>query len=187
MWVSWLMMLLLLRPVAAARTEVKPGCQDKCGDVSVPYPFGIGEESCAMNDDFFLNCTSGAELLFGNIPVRNISQLNGTVTVGIRAAFDCYSGTGNSTDKSYRSIDLGSGPFMFSDTQNAFTAIGCDTFAQVTNKDRTYGAACLSICTENVNMSDGNPCSGSGCCQTSIPKGLKSLDISSSILVDLPS
>jgi hypothetical protein len=27
-------------------------------------------------------------------------------------------------------------------------------------------------------MSDGNPCSGSGCCQSSIPKGLKSLDIS---------
>jgi hypothetical protein len=29
-------------------------------------------------------------------------------------------------------------------------------------------------------MSDGNPCSGSGCCQTSIPKGLKSLNISTS-------
>jgi hypothetical protein len=27
-------------------------------------------------------------------------------------------------------------------------------------------------------MSDENPCSGSGCCQSSIPKGLKSLDIS---------
>ncbi|KAJ6920355.1 hypothetical protein NC651_014066 [Populus alba x Populus x berolinensis] len=27
-------------------------------------------------------------------------------------------------------------------------------------------------------MSDGNPCTGSGCCQTSIPKGLKSLNIS---------
>jgi hypothetical protein len=30
-------------------------------------------------------------------------------------------------------------------------------------------------------MSDGNPCSGSGCCQTSIPKGLKSLKISTSL------
>ncbi|KAJ6708181.1 hypothetical protein OIU85_028456 [Salix viminalis] len=27
-------------------------------------------------------------------------------------------------------------------------------------------------------MSDANPCSGSGCCQTSIPKGLKSLNYS---------
>jgi hypothetical protein len=45
----------------------------------------------------------------------------------------------------------------------------------MTNNEFTYGAACLSLCTEDVNMSDGNPCSGSGCCQTSIPKGLKSL------------
>ncbi|XP_034928816.1 wall-associated receptor kinase 2 [Populus alba] len=180
MWVFLLMMSLLLWPVAAAtaRSDVKPGCQDKCGNVSVPYPFGILERSCAMNDDFFLKCISGAELLIGNIPVRKISQLNGTVTVGVYTASDCYNETARKRAKS--SVTLGSGPFMFSDTQNVFTAIGCDTSAQVTNKDRTYGAACLSICTENVNMSDGNPCSGSGCCQTSIPKGLKSLNISTS-------
>ena len=183
MCVSWLMMLLLLRPVAAARTDAKPGCQDKCGNVSVPYPFGIGERSCAMSKHFYLNCSSNdeghPELFFGrNMPARNISVLEGTVTVGIEAAFDCYNKTGDITDDFTQHIRLGSGPFMFSDTRNVFTAIGCDTFAQVTNKDRTYGAACLSICTENVNMSDGNPCSGSGCCQTSIPKGLKSLNIS---------
>uniref|UniRef100_A0A2K1R4F8 Protein kinase domain-containing protein n=1 Tax=Populus trichocarpa TaxID=3694 RepID=A0A2K1R4F8_POPTR len=69
---------------------------------------------------------------------------------------------------------------MFSDTLNVFTGIGCDTSAQVINKDRTYGAACLSICTENVSLLENNPCSGSGCCQTSIPRGLKSLNISTS-------
>ncbi|KAI5592631.1 hypothetical protein BDE02_04G166100 [Populus trichocarpa] len=96
MWVFLLMMSLLLCPVAAstARPDVKPGCQDKCGDVSVPYPFGIGEQSCAMNKPFFLNCTSGTdgqpELLIGTIRVHNISVLEGTVTVGIYAAFDCY-------------------------------------------------------------------------------------------------
>ncbi|KAF9684640.1 hypothetical protein SADUNF_Sadunf04G0139700 [Salix dunnii] len=72
-------------------------------------------------------------------------------------------------------MTLGSGPFMFSHTRNIFTAIGCDTLAGVTNYESTYGAACLSLCTEYVEMSDENPCSGSGCCKTSIPKGLKSL------------
>jgi hypothetical protein len=188
MWVFLLMMSLLLCPVAAstARTDVKPRCQDKCGDVSVPYPFGIGEESCAMNDDFFLNCTSGAdgqpELLFGNIPVHNISVLEGTITVGVYTAFACYDKTGSRTDNYPQSFTLGSGPFTLSDTRNVVTVIGCDTYAWMTNYEFTYGAACLSLCTEDVNTSDGNPCSGSGCCQTSIPKGLKSLNYSLSSL-----
>ncbi|KAF9684631.1 hypothetical protein SADUNF_Sadunf04G0138600 [Salix dunnii] len=146
---------------------------------NVPYPFGILEPSCAMNDDFFLNCTSNdeghPELLYAaNMPISNI-ELEGTVNVGIYAAFSCYNKTGIQTDYYRQSITLGSGPFMISNTRNILTAIGCDTLAQVTNYEFTYGAASLSICTENVEMSDENPCSGSGCCQTSIPKGLKSL------------
>ncbi|KAG5248075.1 wall-associated receptor kinase [Salix suchowensis] len=184
MWVSWLMMLLSLCSVAAstARPDAKPGCQEKCGNVSVPYPFGILEPSCAMNDNFFLNCSSNdeghPELLFGtNMPISNISELEGTVTVGIDAAFSCYNKSEIETDSFSQSITL-AGPFMFSNTRNIFTAIGCDTFGLVTNSGFNYGAACLSLCTENVEMSDENPCSGSGCCQTSIPKGLKSLSYS---------
>jgi hypothetical protein len=184
MWVFLLMMSLLLCPVAASteRPDVKPAsCQDKCGNVSVPYPFGIGEESCAMNDDFFLNCSSNdeghTELLFGTIPVHNISVLEGTFSAGnIDAAFKCYNQLGIQTDFFSMTLSLGSGPFTISDTRNVFTVIGCDTYAWMTNYEFTYGAACLSLCTEDVNMSDGNPCSGSGCCQISIPKGLKSLD-----------
>jgi len=173
------MMLLLLWPVEAARPDVKPDCQEKCGNVSVPYPFGIGERSCAMNKHFFLNCSSNDELWFGrNMPVHNISQLEGTVTLGIDAAFKCYNKAGIQTESFPQSMTLGSGPFMFSHLRNIFTAIGCDTFARVSNYEFTYGAACLSLCTKYENMSDENPCSGSGCCQSSIPKGLKSLDIS---------
>ncbi|KAJ6765708.1 hypothetical protein OIU79_021815 [Salix purpurea] len=178
MWVSWLMMLLSLWPVASS--DAKPGCQEKCGNVSVPYPFGILEPSCAMNKHFFLNCTSNdeshPELLFGNMPISDISELEGTFTVGIHAAFNCYDKKGIETNSSSRwRITLGSGPFMISNTRNIFTAIGCDTSARVINFEFTYGATCLSLCTEYVEMSDANPCSGSGCCQTSIPKGLKSL------------
>ncbi|KAF9684637.1 hypothetical protein SADUNF_Sadunf04G0139300 [Salix dunnii] len=184
MWVFLLMMLLLLWPVAAstARSYVKPGCQEKCGNVRVPYPFGILEKSCAMNNHFFLNCTSKdedhPELLFGNMPISDISELEGTLTVGIPAAFNCYDKKGIETNYSSQSTTLGSGPFMFSNTLNIFTAIGCDTDGQVTNYEFTYGAGCLSICTQYVEMSDSNPCSGSGCCQTSIPKGLNSLTYS---------
>ncbi|CAK7329232.1 unnamed protein product [Dovyalis caffra] len=185
MQVSWLMMLFLSWPITAATAgpDVKPGCQEKCGNVSVPYPFGIGVSKCAMNTHFFLNCTNNTEghpeLWLGrNILARNISVLEGTITVSIFTAFDYYNKIEEKTHSFSQSVSLGSGPFMFSDTRNIFTAIGCDTVAAVTNEESTYGAACMSLCTEYVNMSDANPCSGSGCCQTSIPKGLKSLDIS---------
>ncbi|KAK8510592.1 hypothetical protein V6N13_110099 [Hibiscus sabdariffa] len=31
------------------------GCQDKCGDVSIPYPFGT-TPSCYLNDNFSITC-----------------------------------------------------------------------------------------------------------------------------------
>ncbi|KAB5514813.1 hypothetical protein DKX38_028719 [Salix brachista] len=115
MWVFLLMVLLSLWPVAVstARSDVKPCCQEKCGNVSVPYPFVILKPSCAMNDYFFLSCTSNDE-----------------------------------------------GPYMLSYTRNIFTATGCDTKARVTSFESTYGAGCLSSCTEYVEMTDENPCSG---------------------------
>ncbi|KAJ6673075.1 WALL-ASSOCIATED RECEPTOR KINASE 2-LIKE [Salix viminalis] len=189
MWVFLPMVVLSLWPVAAstARSAAKPGCQEKCGNVSVPYPFGILEPSCAMNDNFFLNCTSNdeghPELYVGDMTTDASSQsisnieLEGTVTVRIAAAFSCYNKTGIETKSFKQSINLGSGPFMLSDTRNIFTATGCDTKAWVNyiTYESTYGAGCLSSCTEYVEMTDENPCSGSGCCQTSIPKGIKSL------------
>lgn len=185
MRVSLLMMLVMfsLMTTESSSQDVKPGCQEKCGNVSVPYPFGIGKPDCAMDEHFFLNCSSndgGAEPWFrSNMTARKISVPEGTVTVSIGTAYSCYDKSGNETRYFDQSMKLGPGPFTFSDTLNIFTVIGCDTAAQVTNEEFTYGVACLSLCTKYVNMTDANACSGSGCCHTSIPMGLKSLDISS--------
>ncbi|KAB5514825.1 hypothetical protein DKX38_028731 [Salix brachista] len=184
MWVFLPMMVLSLWPVAAstARSAAKPGCQEKCGNVSVPYPFGILEPtaSCAMNDDFSLFCIPNdeghPELYVADMSISNI-ELEGTVTVGIYPAFSCFNESGIENYTVSQSINLGSGPFMLSDTRNIFTATGCYTSAQVTYESN-YGASCLSLCKEYVEMTDENPCSGSGCCQISIPKGLKSFDYS---------
>ncbi|XP_034893001.1 wall-associated receptor kinase-like 8 [Populus alba] len=175
-----LMMLVLVAAVtgATANPDVRDGCQERCGDVIVPYPFGIGEQRCAMNANFFLNCTSTDELwLEEGIPARNISLLNGTVTVSISIMFFCYDKSGSlQMEILMSSIKLGP-TYTFSDSRNVFTAVGCDTTSMVTNEEGTSGVGCLSLCTGNVTMSKENPCLGSGCCQTSIPKGLKSLNI----------
>ncbi|KAG5239273.1 wall-associated receptor kinase [Salix suchowensis] len=183
-WVFLLMMLLLVgaKTGAAANPDVKDGCQEKCGDVIVPYPFGFGEPGCAMNDNFLLYCNSTddghQELWFReSMPARNISLQNGTVTVEIGTSFYCYDQSGKQSKLFNQSITLGSGPFTFSDSRNILTAVGCDTLAMVSNEKLTFGAACISVCTGNVTMSKNNSCSGSGCCHTSIPEGLKTLDI----------
>jgi hypothetical protein len=177
-------MLLLVAAVtgATANPDVRDGCQERCGDVIVPYPFGIGEQRCAMNANFFLNCTSTDdghhELWFGeNMPARNISLLKGTVTVGMDPSFDCYDKSGRQSWLFNQSVSLGAGPFTLSNSRNMFTAVGCDTIAIGTNMEATSGFGCVSLCTVNDSMSKENSCLGSGCCHTAIPKGLKSLDI----------
>ncbi|KAK8704274.1 hypothetical protein V6N13_047901 [Hibiscus sabdariffa] len=48
--------------------------------------------------------------------------------------------------------------------------------AKVQRKDLRYATGCLSLCSSITDDSNGS-CSGIGCCQTSIPKGVKSYNI----------
>ncbi|KAM1213102.1 hypothetical protein PS2_004557 [Malus domestica] len=37
--------------------QALPGCSDHCGNVTIPYPFGMAE-GCYRGPEFFINCTS---------------------------------------------------------------------------------------------------------------------------------
>ncbi|KAL2907050.1 Wall-associated receptor kinase 2 [Bienertia sinuspersici] len=74
-------------------------------------------------------------------------------------------------------ISLSTAPFVFSDTANKFTVIGCDDFATFVGNDSqgfTTIASCVSTCsTPEYAVKHNGSCSGFGCCQTFVPKGLK--------------
>ncbi|KAL3741332.1 hypothetical protein ACJRO7_016895 [Eucalyptus globulus] len=157
-------------------------CAHRCGRVPIPYPFGL-EHHCARSKEFVLHCNttdgSGGQLLLGNIPIRKISVGDSTMLVSLPELHECYSKTGqrvSSTDNLY--INLTSyPPYRVSATRNNLTVLGCDTYVLMTDRDGFFRSGCISYCSENVDLAKETTCSGLGCCQASIPKGLKMLRI----------
>lgn len=85
----------------------------------------------------------------------------------------CYNRLGNLTQETPSWTSLGTtSPYTFSEL-NKFTVVGCDDFALIFgNEQRNFTSGCVSLCSKSEDLLDGF-CSGIGCCQTSIPKGLK--------------
>ncbi|KAM6552200.1 hypothetical protein CsatB_002008 [Cannabis sativa] len=147
LWCCLFLVLLWasISSVAAGVTMVNsPNCQTKCGDVEVPYPFGIDDQNCAISKDidefFLLNCntsTGSPKLMFGELEVLNIDVANATMKVVNNHSFDCYNENGNLTRRSGRGGLRLSKSTTLSDSENKLFAFGCDTQSFIFN-NHTY-------------------------------------------------
>jgi hypothetical protein len=156
----------------------KPGCREPCGNLTIPYPFGIGagcyytqgfEVSCEGNHTFVHNSSSRME-------IYSINLQGGQVRVNTLIASKCYYDKNRTTD-GWASTQTPQS-FTISSKANKLTAIGCYTLAYLGgyNKHRT-GTGCLSMCLDKQSVDPSGQCSGMGCCQTSIAPNLTSLNI----------
>ncbi|XP_010063910.2 putative wall-associated receptor kinase-like 16 [Eucalyptus grandis] len=169
--------LLLTLASRSSSQTVSSNCQETCGNVSVPYPFGIGE-GCSLNNYFVIGCrvpdnttsTPKPYLWDSNTEVLDIS-LDGELRINTYIGKDCYKDSGVRQQPRTFAYSVLSA-FPFSNTKNKFTAIGCDTVAVIAGSNgQGFSSGCLSVCARIDDVTDG-ACDGIGCCQTPIPKML---------------
>ncbi|RVW37798.1 Wall-associated receptor kinase 2 [Vitis vinifera] len=165
---------LMFVAATAAAQEAKPDCQESCGNISIPYPFGTSPE-CYISEEFLITCNTTnysppqAFLTTSNIQVLEI-LLQGQLRVSGWVGYDCYN---SSNHNSWLELSK----FTISTTQNKLTAVGCDTIALVTGyRGQNYTTGCVSLCDSVDDVINGS-CAGIGCCQTFIPRGARSYDI----------
>ncbi|KAL2500507.1 Wall-associated receptor kinase 2 [Forsythia ovata] len=170
LWVS--LAALFSTSTAGGGAIAKPGCEPKCGELTVPYPFGIGlGTKCSIDPWFDVNCNTTFDppkpfISTGNLEIIDIS--NDTLRIKNWVAAACYNQTGNITRQNSVGINFTGTPYSFSDS-NKFTVVGCDDLAVISG--RIFISGCLSHCSKKEDLIDGF-CTGIGCCQTSIPKGV---------------
>ena len=178
-----LLQFMLNQPALASDTLA--GCPDKCGNITIPYPFGT-ETGCYLSAGFRITCNTSydppkAFVTTTNIEITDISQ-DGTVVVNGYIARDCYKPLDLGPDIKNIWINVAGLPYSFSYTRNKFTALGCDTVAlNYEDSILDYSSGCVSYCNDLSSIVNGT-CSGIGCCQTAIPKGLKRMETTLSSL-----
>ncbi|KAJ1702005.1 hypothetical protein LUZ63_001784 [Rhynchospora breviuscula] len=163
--------------VAEGLGVAKSGCTTKCGDVDVPYPFGI-DPGCSL-EGFHLNCsrnaTNGTYKLFaGNVEVLEILLPTSQARMMNSISWQCYDNTARNITDDIWSLALRSTQYRVSSLHNKFLAIGCDTLAyniMVDYKNHQYRTGCVSVCYSPESLTNGT-CSGIGCCETPIPPGI---------------
>ncbi|XP_074341785.1 wall-associated receptor kinase 4-like [Apium graveolens] len=179
------------------RSLALPGCEERCGSLVVPYPFGIGP-NCAASKLMGIHCdisfnppkAFSSVLSYFNVDrkrpdyeeskaleVVKISVEAGTIQINYPITKDCI-------NTSYNTPVLNLlWPFTFSNIENRFTAMGCDYLAlffsaKSTNStsleredsEQVVVGGCMPMC--NSLVEKDNNCFGLNCCQIQFPPSL---------------
>lgn len=184
--VPWMILAttLLLATISfsAASRMAKPRCRGTCGNLTIPYPFGIGA-GCFYTDGFDVSCEENRTYMHNsssNMEIYSLNLIGGQAQVSTFIAYKCSNNTdGTSTDGW---VSTSTAPFFtLSSRANKLTVVGCNTLAFLggyNEEEQNVGAGCFSMCPDKQSVDSSGQCSGMGCCQTSIAPNLTSLNVS---------
>ncbi|XP_048139035.1 wall-associated receptor kinase-like 1 [Rhodamnia argentea] len=179
--ILFLLVSLLAQASRAAPKLARPNCAERCGNVSIPFPFGIGA-ACFQDDWYEIVCQQNNTLPILNkirLRVLDISlpdysaSTNGMISVSVPAI---YSNSSCGGDRVGGPVSLEGSQFVFSQTWNVFASVGCNTLA-ILNSTGSEVVSCRPKCA-GTNISQFSACSGrNGCCQTSLPFDLQGFNV----------
>ncbi|XBI49875.1 hypothetical protein VPH35_113359 [Triticum aestivum] len=182
------LMLLLLLPVTRVSAQeqqqppqqvVRPSCRDKCGNITIPYPFGIGA-GCFRNDGrggFELECNDSRSTprltVAGNgIRITSLSIITSEARALLRATRRCYDSKGRITGRSGdTSVPLIGSHYLFSQARNRLVALGCSNLGYFVDAAGYYVSGCMAVCGPQHFIELGS-CTGVACCQSTIPPAI---------------
>lgn len=160
-------------------------CSRSCGNMSVPYPFGIGPSKCYLRG-FNLTCDTSRhppQLMLGSLRVVNISLRNNTMCIisTYRDDLFFYGGPGGLDLRDFRKTLGDMVPYSLS-TSNELSLMGCGVQMGLFTggSNRSILSGCSSFCFLNQSktydavtasriVDDGDEyCYGNGCCQARI-------------------
>ncbi|CAN6211122.1 unnamed protein product [Urochloa humidicola] len=162
---AWL--LAAAADLPAARS---PGCATRCGDIDVPYPFGL-DPQCAVNAGFRLNCTtvgSATKLFHDDLEVIRISVPDGKSWLKTWISRQCYNQTSGGMFEDNAWVQLAT--YVLSAEDNKVVVIGCKSLGYMWSD--SYIIGCMSTCDGGEAPKNGS-CSGAGCCQADLPRGVR--------------
>ncbi|KAM0825148.1 hypothetical protein ACQ4PT_069731 [Festuca glaucescens] len=142
---------LILFQAAAAEIAL-PGCPDKCGDVSIPYPFGMGKAGCFL-PGFEVTCNT-----FFQPPRAFLAYTPGDVTA--------------THQEKKTAVFTGATPVQSDNITTELLPVELMDVPVGKGEARVYYGV-MSYCRTNINgyvrYASNGSCTGRGCCEAVMP------------------